>query len=94
MTPLPTALRTNEAIRPAALKQELGAVRFVRKLLLKCEERVRNGHRPRSCSVGGSESSETWDNGISLVAAITAYQINLFKPKLNLQPCYQLETTA
>jgi hypothetical protein len=41
-------------------------VRFVRKLLLKCEERVRNGHRPRSCSVGGSESSETWDNGISL----------------------------
>jgi hypothetical protein len=42
-------------------------VRFVRKLLLKCEERVRNGHRPRSCSVGGSESSETWDNGISLI---------------------------
>jgi hypothetical protein len=41
-------------------------VRFVRKLLLKCEERVRNGHRPRSCSVGGSKSSETWDNGISL----------------------------
>src|SRR5688500_17892465 len=66
VTPLPTAPRTNEAIRPAALKQELGAVRFVRKPLLKCEERVRNGHRPRSCSVGGSESSETWDNGISL----------------------------
>ena len=50
----------------AALKQELGAVRFVRKPLLKCEERVTNGHRRRSCSVGGSESSETWDNGISL----------------------------
>src|SRR4051794_12912413 len=66
VTPLPTAPRTNEAIRPAALKQELGAMRFVRKSLLKCEERVRNGHRPRSCSVGGSESSETWDNGISL----------------------------
>jgi sulfopyruvate decarboxylase TPP-binding subunit len=67
VTPLPTAPRTNEAIRPAALKQELGAVRFVRKPLLKCEERVRNGHRRRSCSVGGSESSETWDNGISPV---------------------------
>src|SRR3954468_287302 len=67
VTPLPTAPRTNEAIRPAALKQELGAVRFVRKPLLKCEERVRNGHRPRSCPVGGSESNQTWDNGISLI---------------------------
>src|SRR3954471_1058457 len=66
VTPLPTAPRTNEAIRPAALKQELGAMRFVRKPLLKCEERVRNGHRPRSCPVGGSESNQTWDNGISL----------------------------
>src|SRR3954453_1259268 len=66
VTPIPTAPRTNEAIRPAALKQELGAVRFVRKPLLKCEERVRNGHRPRSCPVDGSESSQTWDNGISL----------------------------
>ena len=70
VTPLPTAPRTNEAIRPAALKQELGAVRFVRKPLLKCEERVRNGHRPRSCSVGGSESSEIWDNGISLCSKV------------------------
>ena len=69
VTPLPTAPRTNEAIRPAALKQELGAVRFVRKPLLKCEERVRNGHRPRSCPVDGSESSQTWDNGISLLHA-------------------------
>src|SRR4051794_11563948 len=72
VTPLPTAPRTNEAIRPAALKQELGAMRFVRKSLLKCEERVRNGHRPRSCSVGGSESSETWDNGISLRPCTTS----------------------
>src|SRR3954453_14201961 len=67
VTLLPTAPRTNEAIRPAALKQELGALRFGRKPLLKCEERVRNAHRPRSCPVGGSESSETWDTGISLV---------------------------
>ena len=28
---------------------------------------------------------------VHIIAAITAYQIN---PKLNLQPCYQLETTA
>jgi hypothetical protein len=31
---------------------------------------------------------------IHIIAAITVYQINPFKPKLNLQPCYQLETTA
>ena len=29
---------------------------------------------------------------VHIIAAITAYQINPFK--LNLQPCYQLETTA
>src|SRR3954451_7355835 len=31
---------------------------------------------------------------IHIIAAITAYQINPIKPKLNLQPRYQLETTA
>jgi hypothetical protein len=31
---------------------------------------------------------------LPIIAAITAYQINPFKPKLNLQPRYQLETTA
>jgi hypothetical protein len=31
---------------------------------------------------------------VHIIAAITAYQINPFKPKRNLQPCYQLETTA
>ena len=31
---------------------------------------------------------------VHIIAAITAYQINPFKPKLNLQPRYQLETTA
>jgi hypothetical protein len=31
---------------------------------------------------------------VHIIAAITAYQINPFKPKLNLQPHYQLETTA
>jgi hypothetical protein len=29
---------------------------------------------------------------VHIIAAITAYQVNPFK--LNLQPCYQLETTA
>jgi hypothetical protein len=29
-----------------------------------------------------------------IIAAVTAYQINPFKPKRNLQPRYQLETTA
>ena len=31
---------------------------------------------------------------VHVIAAITAYQINPIKPKLNLQPRYQLETTA
>src|SRR3954470_12812233 len=31
---------------------------------------------------------------VHIIAAITAYQINPFKPKLKLQPRYQLETTA
>src|SRR3954469_16315285 len=31
---------------------------------------------------------------VHIIAAITAYQINPFKPKRNLQPRYQLETTA
>jgi hypothetical protein len=31
---------------------------------------------------------------VHIIAAITAYQINPIKPKLNLQPRYQLETTA
>ena len=30
---------------------------------------------------------------VHIIAAITAYQINPFKPKLNLQTRYQLETT-
>src|SRR3954453_14081329 len=31
---------------------------------------------------------------VHIIAAITAYQINPFKPKRNLQPRYQLQTTA
>jgi len=31
---------------------------------------------------------------VHIIAAITVYQINPFKPKLNLQPRYRLETTA
>jgi hypothetical protein len=31
---------------------------------------------------------------VHIIAAITAYQINPFKPKRNLPPRYQLETTA
>ena len=31
---------------------------------------------------------------VQIIAAITAYQINPIKPKLNLQPRYRLETTA
>ena len=31
---------------------------------------------------------------VHIIAAVTAYQINPFKPKRNLQPSYQLETTV
>ena len=31
---------------------------------------------------------------VHIIAAITAYQINPFKPKRNLQPRYRLQTTA
>ena len=31
---------------------------------------------------------------VHIIAAITAYQINPFKPKRNLQPRYRLKTTA
>jgi hypothetical protein len=31
---------------------------------------------------------------VHIIAAITAYQINPFKPKRNLQPSCQLETTV
>jgi hypothetical protein len=43
--PLAATPRANEAIRPAPIKQELGASHFVRESLLKFENPVGIGHR-------------------------------------------------
>src|SRR3954451_18935114 len=66
MAALPTATRADEAVRPPPVIQELGASRLVGEPLLEFQKRRKIGHRPRSCLVGGAESSRTWDNGISL----------------------------
>jgi hypothetical protein len=52
------------------------------------------GHIKEFSSLNLSKHRSVINAFVHIIAAITAYQINLFKPKLNLQPCYQLETTA
>src|SRR6187455_2938055 len=52
------------------------------------------GHIKEFSSLNLSKHRSVINAFVHIIAAITAYQINLFKPKPNLQPCYQLETTA
>src|SRR5919112_1966610 len=52
------------------------------------------GHIKEFSSLNLSKHRSAINAFVHIIAAITAYQINPFKPKLNLQPCYQLETTA
>ena len=52
------------------------------------------GHIKEFSSLNLSKHRSVINAFVHIIAAITAYQINPFKPKLNLQPCYQLETTA
>src|SRR5919107_1566787 len=51
------------------------------------------GHIKEFSSLNLSKHRSAINAFVHIIAAITAYQINPFKPKLNLQPCYQLETT-
>ncbi len=52
------------------------------------------GHIKVFSSLNLSKHRSAINAFVHIIAAITAYQINPFKPKLNLQPRYQLETTA
>src|SRR5918995_5050673 len=52
------------------------------------------GHIKEFSSLNLSKHRSAINAFVHIIAAITAYQINPFKPKRNLQPCYQLQTTA
>src|SRR3954471_13389122 len=52
------------------------------------------GHIKEFSSLNLSRHRSVINAFVHIIAAITAYQINPFKPKRNLQPRYQLETTA
>ena len=52
------------------------------------------GHIKEFSSLNLSKHRSVINAFVHIIAAITAYQINPFKPKLNLQPRYQLDTTV
>jgi hypothetical protein len=52
------------------------------------------GHIKEFSSLNLSRHRSVINAFVHIIAAITAYQINPFKPKRNLQPSSQLETTA
>src|SRR3954454_16570983 len=64
------------------------------KALLKARNMADIGHIKEFSSLNLSRHRSVINAFVHIIAAITAYQINPFKPKLNLQPRYQLETTA
>jgi dolichol kinase len=49
------------------------------------------GHIKEFSSLNLSRHRSAINAFVHIIAAITAYQINPFKPKLNLQPRYQLD---
>src|SRR5688572_5476279 len=64
------------------------------KALLKARNMADIGHIKEFSSLNLSKHRSAINAFVHIIAAITAYQINPFKPKLNLQPRYQLETIA
>jgi hypothetical protein len=64
------------------------------KALLNARNMADIGHIKEFSSLNLSKHRSVINAFVHIIAAITAYQINPFKPKLNLQPRYQLETTA
>src|SRR3954469_17445119 len=64
------------------------------KVLLNARNMADIGHIKEFSSLNLSKHRSVINAFVHIIAAITAYQINPFKPKLNLQPRYQLETTA
>src|SRR4051794_20258555 len=64
------------------------------KALLKARNMADIGQIKEFSSLNLSKHRSVINAFVHIIAAITAYQINPFKPKLNLQPRYQLQTTA
>ena len=64
------------------------------KALLNARNMADIGHIKEFSSLNQSKHLSVINAFVHIIAAITAYQINPFKPKRNLQPRYQLETTA
>src|SRR3954468_11612831 len=64
------------------------------KALLNARNMADIGHIKEFSSLNLSKHRSVINAFVHIIAAITAYQINPIKPKRNLQPRYQLETTA
>src|SRR5918995_5905077 len=64
------------------------------KALLKARNMADIGHIKKFSSLNLSKHRSVINAFVHIIAAITAYQINPFKPKRNLQTRYRLETTA
>jgi hypothetical protein len=64
------------------------------KALLNARNMADIGHIKEFSSLNLAKHRSVINAFVHIIAAITAYQINPIKPKLNLQPRYQLETTA
>src|SRR4051812_11524324 len=82
-----TRVRRNMTALPLSLQD---------KALLNARNMVETiiGHIKEFSSLNLSKHRSVINAFVHIIAAITAYQINPFKPKLNLQPRYQLQTTA
>ena len=82
-----TRVRKNMKALPISLED---------KALLKARNMAETiiGHIKEFSSLNLSKHRSVINAFVHIIAAITAYQINPFKPKLNLQSRYQLETTA
>jgi hypothetical protein len=64
------------------------------KVLLNARNMADIGHIKEFSSLNLSKHRSVINAFVHIIAAITAHQINPFKPKRNLQLRYQLETTA
>src|SRR3954465_7035111 len=80
-----TRVRKNMKALPLSLED---------KALLKARNMAEIGHIKEFSSLNLSRHRSVINAFVHIIAATTAYQINPFKPQLNLQPRYQLETTA
>src|SRR3954454_1683575 len=80
-----TRIRKNMKALPLSLQD---------KALLKARNMADIGQIKEFSSLNLAKHRSVINAFVHIIAAITAYQINPFKPKLNLQLRYQLETAA